>query len=434
MNEMKSLTLNGKQYDSFLDQAARKELEQKQPKGNYLTEHQKLKTINGQSLVGDGDVEIPGSAEGAVLYTEQDLTPEQQEQARQNIGAMSADATISLSTKQINALDALFKVAAYTEDASAAYKAFCDAFGLTNPNEPSENVVVQAIKIGSVSFEGGAMKLSTDSDARATLVPIGQYLKNGVTYKFSLGSLKGTYNYGIQVMVAKSAGITFPYVGVAMTYDGVTERVVDSGYITNDYVDEPDRDNCILAVNFKKIDGTSMGDSDYATILENFTIEETAPIAETSEPAYLLHRSIGQLNDTSMSISAQENPKRLAVYSATRNAKCLGFHNGTAWGSSDYSPLKIPAGAMTAIVDVPSTMRYGAFIAKQHDTSVMFVMVVVDSGWVTDGRAIDVSGYNDGNHYLAANVAYISDAEIPADFDTSVLDVYFVDANGNRMP
>ena len=32
-----------------------------QPKGDYLTEHQKLKTINGQSLVGEGNIEITGS-------------------------------------------------------------------------------------------------------------------------------------------------------------------------------------------------------------------------------------------------------------------------------------------------------------------------------------------------------------------------------------
>lgn len=31
-----------------------------QPKGNYLTEHQKLKTINGQSLIGEGNIEISG--------------------------------------------------------------------------------------------------------------------------------------------------------------------------------------------------------------------------------------------------------------------------------------------------------------------------------------------------------------------------------------
>ena len=34
----------------------------KQPKGNYITEHQKLKTINGISLVGEGNIEISGGS------------------------------------------------------------------------------------------------------------------------------------------------------------------------------------------------------------------------------------------------------------------------------------------------------------------------------------------------------------------------------------
>ena len=37
-------------------------IEGKQPKGNYLTEHQKIKTINGESLVGEGNIEISSEA------------------------------------------------------------------------------------------------------------------------------------------------------------------------------------------------------------------------------------------------------------------------------------------------------------------------------------------------------------------------------------
>lgn len=33
-----------------------------QPKGNYLTQHQKIKTINGQSMVGEGNIQIAASA------------------------------------------------------------------------------------------------------------------------------------------------------------------------------------------------------------------------------------------------------------------------------------------------------------------------------------------------------------------------------------
>lgn len=38
---------------------------EKQPKGSYLTEHQKIKTINGQSLVGTGNISITGGTSGA---------------------------------------------------------------------------------------------------------------------------------------------------------------------------------------------------------------------------------------------------------------------------------------------------------------------------------------------------------------------------------
>lgn len=49
-----------------------------------------VKSVNGQTPDENGNVqiEVGGVPEGAVLYTEQDLTPEQQAQARANIGAM----------------------------------------------------------------------------------------------------------------------------------------------------------------------------------------------------------------------------------------------------------------------------------------------------------------------------------------------------------
>lgn len=58
LNPDATLTKSGKPADAA---AVGKELSNKQPKGDYLTEHQKLKTINGQSLVGEGDIKIEGS-------------------------------------------------------------------------------------------------------------------------------------------------------------------------------------------------------------------------------------------------------------------------------------------------------------------------------------------------------------------------------------
>lgn len=52
------------------DYVTREELEELaqnyQPKGDYLTEYQPLKTINGQSLVGYGNIELVGGADGDV--------------------------------------------------------------------------------------------------------------------------------------------------------------------------------------------------------------------------------------------------------------------------------------------------------------------------------------------------------------------------------
>lgn len=69
MSELKSLTLNGTKYDCFVDSVAREN--------------------------GGG-----GSAEGAVLYTEQPLTTEQKAQARQNIGAADAESLLPLTEAQ----------------------------------------------------------------------------------------------------------------------------------------------------------------------------------------------------------------------------------------------------------------------------------------------------------------------------------------------
>lgn len=55
-----------------------------------------------------------------------------------------------LTTAQINALDGLFKIAVYTEDASGAYAAFLSAFGLSGGGEEPEQPEVGIIQTGSV--------------------------------------------------------------------------------------------------------------------------------------------------------------------------------------------------------------------------------------------------------------------------------------------
>jgi len=49
-----------------------------------------IKTINNEDILGSGNISISGGSSDAVLYTLQTLTTEQQEQARENINALSA--------------------------------------------------------------------------------------------------------------------------------------------------------------------------------------------------------------------------------------------------------------------------------------------------------------------------------------------------------
>ena len=63
--------LMASQLNAMDDQIAANEIaiENKQPKGDYLTEHQQLKTINGMSLVGTGDITIEGGQQSEALPT-----------------------------------------------------------------------------------------------------------------------------------------------------------------------------------------------------------------------------------------------------------------------------------------------------------------------------------------------------------------------------
>lgn len=209
----------------------------------------------------------------------QDLKPiTRMEKFLKKFGGGGGSAT-SLSKQQINALDALFKAASYIKDASAEYAAFCDAFGLVNPDEPEDRaVVIDDIRLGAVSFTNGHMAVGTQAAhvrARATLIPIGQYLKVGATYRVSLGSASNAYFFGVVVYVAQYADITFDYEAEQFKeYTNVTDRVIDDGWMNTDYTFTVNKENCILAVNFKNSTNSGLSEDDYKTLLDNFTIEE----------------------------------------------------------------------------------------------------------------------------------------------------------------
>ena len=135
---------------------------------------------------------------------------------------------------------------------------------------------VDCLAKGSVSFAGEAgMMLNATTVWRAMLLPVGQYLKNGKTYRFGLKAHSETYAYGLMILVASEPDLTFPYVADTGTYyPSVTARPVDSGWLQTDYTYTAAEDNLIVAINFKRMDGNPLEDVDYRILEENLILEE----------------------------------------------------------------------------------------------------------------------------------------------------------------
>ena len=137
-------------------------------------------------------------------------------------------------------------------------------------------VEIQDIMMGSTSFveDAGLQIHRVDTMThRATLVPVGQYLKKGSTYRFSLGGAEG-FSYGVQIMVASSAGLVFDSTeGIEVYHNTVVSREVDTGWMSTDYTYTPAEHNRIFTMNFKYGDA-AMDESHYQQLLENVVVEE----------------------------------------------------------------------------------------------------------------------------------------------------------------
>lgn len=278
------------------------------------------------------------------------------------------------------------------------------------PDVPEGN----SFKMGTVMFENEVMILSSHN-GRATLVPIGQYLEKGKTYKFSIGDAASTYMYGVQIFKAESAGLTFPYKPENVSYDGVTERLVDSGWMTNDYSYTPDSDNCILAVNFRKKDYTDMGDSDYAAIAENFIFEETVSSGDdnnTNEEtveisAVLVSASVTGSSGTGAELGHISTSRRATLLTTDGDIKLTVPETGE---TTNYSLIRIPQNTDKCVITGTSVFSYGISVFRSifdADTYKYRYSQMSDSGWIdlTSNRAeyAILSNYADGNHYIAIN-------------------------------
>lgn len=138
------------------------------------------------------------------------------------------------------------------------------------------SVAVERIAKGSVSFVANAgLQINATSAYRAMVLPVGQYLTNGKTYRFGIGTAAGVYAYGVQIMEACEPGLVFSYATDRnVYYNTVIARPVDTGWMQTDYEYTVTEENSIVTVNFKRMDGNVLTGEDYAVLLENFVMEE----------------------------------------------------------------------------------------------------------------------------------------------------------------
>lgn len=155
------------------------------------------------------------------------------------------------------------------------------AFVIEFAKEEEIDVVISALVRGSTSFvDGSGLQIHRGNDItnmahRATLMPTGQYLKNGSTYRFSIGDVASTYSFGVQIMQASTGGLVFDSTdGIETYHNTVTSRLVDTGWMTSDYEYTVTGDNQIFTMNFKINSGADFTTNDYTRLLASIVIEE----------------------------------------------------------------------------------------------------------------------------------------------------------------
>lgn len=205
----------------------------------------------------------------AVLYVDQNLSKEQKEKARANIGSGTGNVktvngiapdengnvevtvsgqNASLTTEQINALDGMFKVCAFIkDDVSSEYNAFKTAFGITDsggeeepdtPVEPDDpdtpEVTLTSI---SATYSGGDVAVGTAVTALTGIVVTAHY-SDGTSEAVTGYSLSGTIAEGSNTVTVTYGGktTTFAVTGVAESGGGDSGEDME-GYETVNILD-----------------------------------------------------------------------------------------------------------------------------------------------------------------------------------------------------
>ena len=138
------------------------------------------------------------------------------------------------------------------------------------------SVEVQGVKSkATATYSTNQMTISRRTD-RATLIPAGQYLVGGKSYTFSLGEVASKYWYGIQTTKTTTPGLQFEVTDTdtALVFSGVGTRLIDSGWMHDDYSYNAESENILLWVNFKKTNDSTFTEEDCEELKQNFKIIE----------------------------------------------------------------------------------------------------------------------------------------------------------------
>jgi hypothetical protein len=184
-----------------------------------------VQTVNGQAPDENGNVVIQIAQEApapiypsGVVKSVNGKTPD--ENGNVEIEIPEGGTGSGLTTAQINALDGMFKICAYTADATDAYKAFQTAFGISGEVEPDapdvpdvpEEPDVPEKTLTSISavYSGGSVTAGTAVSELTGIV---------VTAHYSDGTSETVTGYTLSGTIAEGSNtITVSYEGKTTTF------------------------------------------------------------------------------------------------------------------------------------------------------------------------------------------------------------------------
>lgn len=215
----------------------------------------------------------------------------------------------SLTTTQINALDAMFKKCAFTSNATAEYEAFKTAFGLTEggetdepdtPTDPDEPTIT--LSSISATYTGGEVVVGTSVNSLTGIT---------VTATYSDGSTKNVTGYTLSGTIVEGNNT------ITVSYNGLTTTFTVVGYVEEEEPTYPE--GVIYRLEDTVYDGTfgtDTGIRDELAETNDFTFAINMTDLASSQTLNARVFTLGTTNDEVTSLYLQ-NSYNLRVFGNT---------------------------------------------------------------------------------------------------------------------